>query len=460
MSSSAIQVRNLSKAYRLGRKEEVPDSLVGAFTGMIRAPWDNWRRLRRLNTFQLASALESPDVGNTVGLANRARQIPSEPDSDSDVLWALRDVSFEIKTGDVVGIIGGNGAGKSTLLKILSRITEPTSGRAVMRGRISSLLEVGTGFHPDLTGRENIYMNGTILGMSKREVDSKFDEIVAFSGVEKFLDTPVKRYSSGMLVRLAFSVAAHLEPEVLIIDEVLAVGDGLFQKKCLGRIEEIAGQGRTVLFVSHNMQAVQHLCTRAVLLRQGMLIAEGPVREVLDTYSKGVRDDNFNAETAIENSRFRRGSGAVRFEGVRIQDATGNDRLDFKLGQTIRFALKYRVYQPVSIVHVLIQLRSGLAGEVVTSIRHPVHAEPVHEGLTGEIVIELPEANLRPNEYSLYLWLGDDSRQNYDTLDGLIGPLHIFANGSAQELGFDPTVPSGYFSIASTITGYKQSSNR
>ncbi|TWU29137.1 ABC transporter ATP-binding protein [Novipirellula artificiosorum] len=241
--SAVISVENLSKAYRIGTREEVPDTLVGAAKGILRAPLRNLRNLKRLDT-------------------NRHQE-------EEDTLWALKDVSFEVNEGDVVGIIGRNGAGKSTLLKILSRITEPTSGRAVIGGRVSSLLEVGTGFHPELSGRDNIYMNGTILGMTKREIDSKFDEIVDFSGVERFLDTPTKRYSSGMQVRLAFAVAAHLEPEILIIDEVLAVGDAEFQSRCLGKMREVAGSGRTVLFVSHNLGAIQSLCALAMVMEAG-----------------------------------------------------------------------------------------------------------------------------------------------------------------------------------------------
>jgi lipopolysaccharide transport system ATP-binding protein len=207
-----------------------------------------------------------------------------ENDPTNEEFWALKDVSFEIKQGDRVGIIGRNGAGKSTLLKILSRITEPTSGRAAIKGRVVSLLEVGTGFHPELTGRENIFLNGAILGMSKVEINKKFDQIVAFGEVEKFLDTPVKRYSSGMYVRLAFAVAAHLESDILIVDEVLAVGDAGFQKKCMGRMEAVSGEGRTVLFVSHNMGAVAELCTRAVLLHQGKIILDGTPSEVINEY--------------------------------------------------------------------------------------------------------------------------------------------------------------------------------
>lgn len=225
--------------------------------------------------------------------------------------WALHDVSFDVQPGEVVGIIGKNGSGKSTLLKIMSRITEPTHGEIVMNGRVASLLEVGTGFHPELTGRENIYFNGSILGMKKKEIEAKFDEIVAFSEVEKFLDTPVKFYSSGMYVRLAFAVAAHLEPDILIVDEVLAVGDAAFQKKCLGKMQDVAGQGRTVLFVSHNMHSILQLCNRAVFLQRGELVSSGDVQEVTKDYYReifGVKDISTTWEPAkvyVSNKYFR-----------------------------------------------------------------------------------------------------------------------------------------------------------
>lgn len=215
----------------------------------------------------------------------------------TDEFWALKDVSFEVQKGDVVGIIGRNGAGKSTLLKILSQITRPTDGKIEINGRIASLLEVGTGFHPELTGRENIFLNGTILGMTRKEVASKFDEIVAFSGIEKFIDTPVKHYSSGMYVRLAFAVAAHLEPEILIIDEVLAVGDAEFQKKCLGKMKDVAGEGRTVLFVSHDLAAVKSLCTRGIVLKEGRTVFNGKIEEAILTYQKlGVQNSSYKCD--------------------------------------------------------------------------------------------------------------------------------------------------------------------
>src|SRR5438034_2934919 len=291
MSAIAIRVENLSKAYRIGLEEQQHETLVGAIGAFLRSPWENYRNLRKLSRFDDVSAEagnQKSEIRNQKS-ANRSSDTSfqlsafnSQLSAPADVIWALKDVSFEVKHGEVLGIIGRNGAGKSTLLKILSRITEPTSGRAEVYGRVGSLLEVGTGFHPDLTGRENIYLNGTILGMKKREIDLGFDEIVDFSGVEKFIDTPVKRYSSGMRVRLAFSVAAHLEPEILIVDEVLAVGDAEFQKKCLGKMGDVAHEGRTVLFVSHNMNAVKSLCGRALLLANGLLSLNGPVNSVIE----------------------------------------------------------------------------------------------------------------------------------------------------------------------------------
>ena len=260
----------------------------------------------------------------------------SAPD---DEFWALRDVSFDVQPGEVIGVIGRNGAGKSTLLKILSRITEPTSGEARIRGRVASLLEVGTGFHPELTGRENIFLNGTILGMTKGEVQSKFDEIVAFAEIEKFIDTPVKRYSSGMYVRLAFAVAAHLEPEILIVDEVLAVGDAAFQKKCLGKMEEVSGKdGRTVLFVSHQMAMISNLCTRCILMQKGEVASIGETADVVANYlSAGLGSGSVDLARRAD----RIGNGRLHFEEVWIEDMSGNRLSCAASGQDIKICLSF-----------------------------------------------------------------------------------------------------------------------
>jgi len=250
--------------------------------------------------------------------------------------WALRDVSFDVDDGEVVGIIGRNGAGKSTLLKILSQITEPTTGEVRVRGRLASLLEVGTGFHPELTGRENVYLNGAILGMTKREVQRKFDEIVAFAGVERFLDTPVKRYSSGMHVRLAFAVAAHLEPEILVVDEVLAVGDAEFQAKCLGKMQDVAGHGRTVLFVSHNMRAIRSLCSRCVTLAEGRLVSMSQADAAVAAYLGTIGN---HTDSAARNSLLARtdrtGSGVARFADFWVEDGQGRRVQEVMSGQSV-----------------------------------------------------------------------------------------------------------------------------
>ncbi len=286
MSDIVIQVDRLSKQYRLGQiggKRLVDD--VNRWWAKLRGKEDP---LSKVGQGKAESRKQKAEIKN--GEGNNKFQLSTHPISDlrNDMLWALRDVSFEVKQGEVLGIIGRNGAGKSTLLKILSRVTGPTSGEVRVKGRIASLLEVGTGFNPELTGRENIYLNGAILGMTKAEIRGKFDEIVAFSEVEQFIDTPVKRYSSGMTVRLAFAVAAHLEPEILIVDEVLAVGDAVFQKKCIGKMQDVSRIGRTVLFVSHNMAAVKALCTRGVLLKDGAVCQIGETATIVGSYLQGA----------------------------------------------------------------------------------------------------------------------------------------------------------------------------
>jgi len=321
--SVAIRVDNLSKCYRIGLKDESPDTFGGMLVSWLNSPLKNYRRLRRLTEFDAAERAAKNE----------------EP---SDVIWAVRDVSFEVKCGEVLGIIGRNGAGKSTLLKMLSRITEPTTGRVEMRGRVASLLEVGTGFHPDLTGRENIYLNGTILGMTKREVDAKFDEIVDFSGVERFIDTPVKRYSSGMTVRLAFAVAAHLDPEILVIDEVLAVGDTEFQKKCLGKLGSVVSEGRTVLFVSHNLPAVQRLCGRCIVMDQGSVTLDARTGLALTHY---LDTKNANHQIRWQESEQAPGNDVVRLRSVRVHDRHGIARPQFDVREPLVLEIAFQVHQ-------------------------------------------------------------------------------------------------------------------
>jgi lipopolysaccharide transport system ATP-binding protein len=321
---AAIKVEKISKCYRIGLKEEMRDSFAATIFNFFKSPLKNYRKYRSLYKFD---DIKMDDEGNEA----------------ADLIWALKDVSFEVKQGDVLGIIGRNGAGKSTLLKILCRITDPTSGHCEIRGRVSSLLEVGTGFHQELTGRENVYLNGTILGMTKREVDRKFDEIVDFSGIEKFLDTPVKRYSSGMKVRLAFSVAAHLEPEILLIDEVLAVGDLDFQRKCLDKMENIGQQGRTVLFVSHNLSAITRLCERAILLEEGKLIKEGSAHQMVSAYLNS--SFGTSAVREWENTEDSPSGSVARLLAVRVQDENGGitDAVDIR--RPMRIEMEYEVIE-------------------------------------------------------------------------------------------------------------------
>jgi lipopolysaccharide transport system ATP-binding protein len=310
----------------------------------------------------------------TERLKRLVRSGPARPSAED--FWALRDVSFEVQQGEVVGIIGRNGAGKSTLLKILSRITEPSAGRIRLRGRVSSLLEVGTGFHPELTGRENIFLNGTILGMTKKEIDGKFDAIVAFSGVEKFIDTPVKRFSSGMQVRLAFSVAAHLEPEVLVIDEVLAVGDAAFQKKCLGKMQDVAAEGRTVLFVSHDLAAVEKLCTRAILMDGGRCRADGPTSQTIACYQSTLIQ---SASADLTSRNDRRGEGFVRFTKIQMLGESGREQSLFLSGQPLRIRLHYRAGSNGLLANSRISVTVNGWGKVYFLASTELHS---HESLT------------------------------------------------------------------------------
>ncbi|MDH5525495.1 MAG: ABC transporter ATP-binding protein [Desulfobulbaceae bacterium] len=314
MSNTVIKAEGLGKSYLIGHQQREPYlALREVMTNGIRQWW---------------SRLRNPQYGSH---------------GELEEFWALKEVDFEIKQGDRVGIIGRNGAGKSTLLKILSRITEPTTGRIKIKGRVASLLEVGTGFHPELTGRENIFLNGAILGMSRAEIKKKFDEIVDFAEVEKFLDTPVKRYSSGMYVRLAFAVAAHLEPEILIVDEVLAVGDAQFQKKCLGKMEEVGKQGRTVLFVSHNMATISALCSRSILLANGNIVAEGRSKDVIESYLLSFNEANI----CLSERKDRSGNGEAKICDVYFADTNGNRVEMLTSGSQYDIVMKYRAQVPL-----------------------------------------------------------------------------------------------------------------
>ena len=392
MTDYSIVVKDLSKRYRIGLEEKTQDSLVGSVINTVSRPFQNFRDLRKLTDFSKESELDHEDV-----------------------IWALQDVSLKVEPGEVVGVIGQNGAGKSTLLKVLSQITYPTSGRIELRGRVSSLLEVGTGFHPELTGRENIYLNGTILGMTKQEIDSKFDEIVAFSGVKKFIDTPVKRYSSGMRVRLAFSVAAHLEPEILLIDEVLSVGDAAFQKKSLGKMEEVSQQGRTVLFVSHNMGAVRSLCSRVILLEDGRLVEDGPADEVIEKYLQ-------NSEVSSEGQLRWTGhqapqSDEVSLLGIDVLSQAEEIKTTFMIDQGIRIRVHYQIKKPIRNLRLYLRLRTIL-GETVFATYEDASIKEGYIRKKGyyTAVCVIPPNILNNITYRLYL--GFDSPGNKVLIPG------------------------------------------
>ncbi len=421
MSQTAIKVEGLAKSYRISR-------------ALVRQPY----RTLQEEVIALPRNLWKRTLGRS---------------DTMETFWALDDVSFDVKQGEVVGIIGRNGAGKSTLLKILSRITEPTRGRAEIYGRVGALLEVGTGFHAELTGRENIFLSGAILGMRKSEIARQFDAIVDFAEVEQFIDTPTKRYSSGMYMRLAFAVAAHLEPEILLVDEVLAVGDAAFQKKCLGKMEDVAGEGRTVFFVSHNTQAVRQLCTRGILLEHGRVVADGPVDSTMTVYNQRLRNMRVDAETGVNNPENRRGSGAVRFTAVSVEDLEGNERYTFSMGDTVRFRLSFTVHSPMRGLAMFVGLRSGMSRELVTSARHVITESDVSPGSTSTVVVDLPDVYIRPGEYPLYLHISEalQSSSNYDVLDDLTPPLVIVAGSRIMHDNFDSSRPLGVFSLPSRM---------
>jgi lipopolysaccharide transport system ATP-binding protein len=376
---SVIRVDSLSKCYQIGVRRHGDRTLREA---IVDAWGESWRRLLRFRP-----------GGSAAGEASADR-----------TFWALKDVSFEVQRGEVVGLIGSNGAGKSTLLKILGRIVEPTYGRAQVRGRVGSLLEVGTGFHPELTGRENVYLNGAILGMSRGEIARKFDEIVAFAELHDFIDTPVKRYSSGMYVRLAFAVAAHLEPEIMIVDEVLAVGDAMFQEKCMGSMQESASSGRTILFVSHNLASIQQLCTRAILLKQGRIVAEGPPGDIVRTYLGDLRTAR---DGSVREWHDRESNGQARIIQFEVSDTGGNRGASMPVGGDVQFTMVAEFYEPVLDPAFGIVIETT-AGEPILDLRS-VHAGLRLGRVKGTITLHarLPALGLYPGEYLLSPWITD-----------------------------------------------------
>ena len=403
MSEIVIRADGLGKQYRIGEAQARNDTLRDALAASVGRAWRGLRRLSR----------------------------PSRRER----FWALRDVSFELARGEVLGIIGHNGARMSTLLKILSRITEPTSGEVMIRGRVGSLLEVGTGFHSELTGRENIYLNGAILGMTRAEIDRKFDEIVAFAGIDRFVDTPVKHYSSGMYLRLGFSVAAHLEPEILLVDEILAVGDAEFQKKCLGRMNEVAREGRTVIFVSHNLDAIQRLCTRCMMLDGGQVAAYGPTADVVAAYLSRGRGPVDAGERVDLSSANRQGGSGVRFLSAVFGSGSAEAANRPYTGGPLEVALEIQADSERVVESLAISIRT-LGGTLlvnadVIELGQPVHLEPG----ANTVVFRIDALHLNPGRYMVSLWAGS----TVSTLDYIEEAFEIEVVGLRREaLGMTP----------------------
>jgi len=406
-----ITVDNLSKLYRIGAREKGYKTFREAIIDTVLAPIRNFKRIRNLTHFEESIFLQS---GNGV----------EQPDN---IIWALKDVSFEVQPGETIGIIGRNGAGKSTLLKILSRITEPTTGDVKIYGRVSSLLEVGTGFHPELTGRENIFLNGAVLGMKKVEIEQKFDEIVSFAEIEKFLDTPVRFYSSGMYVRLAFAVAAHLEPEVLLVDEVLAVGDIEFQKKCLGKMNDVSKAGRTVFFVSHNLNAIKRLCQRTILLSYGKIIEDGNTESTVAKYmSDGIR-----GKTAFQNYIKGLQLGATfKLYDIDLKQNSDEDSelLQFLSSKDITISFNYAVYEDSPKLYICFELWDTEGTRLVETFHngHDPNAVVKKGSYISQAVIR---ANyLLPISYELKIWLGIWGSHNF-TKEPISVLFEVYSDG-------------------------------
>jgi lipopolysaccharide transport system ATP-binding protein len=399
VSDIAIRAQNLSKQFRIGASQP------------------RYRTLRE-------------HISNVVSLRRRRER------AAADTIWALKDVSFEVATGEAIGIIGSNGAGKSTLLKILSRITEPTAGRAELYGRVGSLLEIGTGFHLELTGRENLYLNGAILGMRKADIDRKADEIVAFAETGKLIDTPVKHYSSGMYMRLAFAVAAHLEPEILIVDEVLAVGDLNFQNKCLGKMQDVARQGRTVLFVSHNMGAITNLCTSALWLDAGRIVAQGAVNETVAAYIQSVGRTSQNDASAWKH----KGSGEVYFMEARVLDANGAPREAFGMGESIVVEFDIEFSRSFPCPYLAVEIKRVETGLPVLHLLNHDSGSVFGDLPVGKhrFSVEIPNCLLYPGAYRVTLHMAVLPGTVVDHVDDVVSFSMVHSSASKRTTPFYP----------------------
>lgn len=427
--ATAIEFNNISKQYRLG--------LVSSRT--LGADFSRWWTM---------NVRHQEDPYLKIGSVNDRSSA-----ADSEFVWALRDIDFKVEQGDVVGIIGKNGAGKSTLLKILSKVTAPTTGSIRAKGRIGALLEVGTGFHPEMTGRENIYLNGAIMGMSKQEITRKLDEIVDFSGCERYIDTPVKRYSSGMTVRLGFAVAAHLDPEILVVDEVLAVGDAEFQKKAIGKMQDVSrGEGRTVLFVSHNMASVRSLCKSGVLLENGMVKYKGTAEETINKYL-AINSDNVNFDESISLRIDRRGTGKMHINNVVFKNKNNDEVAEIFVGQYLKVEIHYDADNDVDISQLIVSC--GFEDIFGTCANEWVSDEIEHHfqnNQKGIIHLSVPSLTLRPNTYYFHFkfMLGDtDDRRIADAMH-LVKPLRVLPYADFHE-GMRLKAGRGYEAIVPAI---------
>lgn len=391
MSHYAIETSGLAKRYVIGAAPLRNRNLREVLVNTVTAPARNLRRLRAARG----------------GVA----------ENDPTLVWALRDVSFAVREGEVVGVVGRNGSGKSTLLKVLSRITNPTAGFAAVSGRVGSLLEVGTGFHPELTGRDNVFLNGAILGMSRQETRRRFEEIVEFAGIGAFIDTPVKRYSSGMYVRLAFAVAAHLEPEIMILDEVLAVGDAEFQNKCLTKMDDVARSGRTVLFVSHNLPSIQRLCPRSILLDAGRVVADGPTKDVLNQYlAMGAREAQPGHWIELADAK-RTGSGVARFAEIRY--ASGSDAHDLRpyTGGALAFDLTVTARERVAGASIAVSIANQSGTNLVNADSSTLDRVVTLRPGDGTWRLTIDHLFLKPGRYVVGLWLGGRTGEALDRIE-------------------------------------------
>lgn len=410
----SLKIENLTKCYRLGQPVANPYNTLR----------DEMIRRGQIWTKQIFGKNQKSPVNES-----------------NNTLWALQGVSFTAQPGEVIGVVGRNGAGKSTLLKILSRITEPTSGNIQIRGKLASLLEVGTGFHPELTGRENIFLNGALLGMKKQEIQRKFDAIVDFSQIERFIDTPVKRYSSGMYVRLAFSVAAHLEPDVLVLDEVLAVGDLAFQKKCTGMMKEVASQNRTVLFVSHNLSLIRSMCSRVILLDQGKVVMDDVTEAVLPEFVRLLQ--NSKSENT-KRSLYADPGKVARISKVGFYNKLEEPSWIIPMGEKAHLAIEYEILTPIPGISVCVVIKNPLSVDVVAAIKERITTEKLKEGEKRTVHIEFPSMPLHPFEYGIEISIGNtEGDQVYDRA-GTEGDLPLLSVTSEEA---DPQKRQGYFTV-------------